>query len=141
MNSTANSTINCACGLPTSYENCCQPFHEGLKLAPSAEKLMRSRYSAFALKKMDYILKTHDPLTLHQFNLEENKKWAESVTFFKLEVLHAKENGEQAEVIFKAHYKINATSKIHIHEEHSHFRRALDSKSGIVHWNFYFLRI
>ena len=43
-----------------SYEDCCQPYHESLA-APDAERLMRSRYSAFVLQLPDYIVKTTVP--------------------------------------------------------------------------------
>ncbi len=39
--------MDCPCGLG-AYEACCQPFHGGA-VAPTAETLMRSRYSAYAL--------------------------------------------------------------------------------------------
>lgn len=53
----------CPCGTGLSYALCCQPFHLGESNAPTAEKLMRSRYSAFALHKRDYLLKSWHPST------------------------------------------------------------------------------
>jgi SEC-C motif-containing protein len=38
----------CPCGAG-AYEVCCAPLIRGQQLAPTAERLMRSRYSAFAL--------------------------------------------------------------------------------------------
>ncbi len=38
-----------------SYSACCQPYHEG-ESVPTAEALMRSRFSAFALNLSDYLL-------------------------------------------------------------------------------------
>ena len=49
----------CPCGSQRSLSNCCGPYLEGKQAAPTAEKLMRSRYSAYCLKKIDYLLKTH----------------------------------------------------------------------------------
>lgn len=50
----------CPCGLPQPYASCCGRFHAGpLHLqAPTAEVLMRSRYSAFVLGRHDYLLAT-----------------------------------------------------------------------------------
>jgi SEC-C motif-containing protein len=51
----------CPCG-HTSYARCCGPLHEG-GIASSAEALMRSRYSAYVLKREDYLLATWHPST------------------------------------------------------------------------------
>ena len=40
--------LACPCGLGDDYESCCGRFHAGAP-APTAEALMRSRYSAFAV--------------------------------------------------------------------------------------------
>ncbi|QSX38864.1 YchJ family protein [Shewanella sedimentimangrovi] len=50
----------CPCG-GGDYENCCRPFHAGMRPAPTPETLMRSRYSAFVLQLWDYLIATHHP--------------------------------------------------------------------------------
>jgi SEC-C motif-containing protein len=50
----------CPCGSGKTYALCCGPCHRG-ELVKSAEALMRSRYSAYALGLVDYILKTTHP--------------------------------------------------------------------------------
>ncbi|MGN2242923.1 YchJ family protein [Frateuria sp. GZRR33] len=52
----------CPCGNPAGYAHCCGPLHEG-RAAPTAEALMRSRYSAYVLKREDYLLATWHPST------------------------------------------------------------------------------
>jgi len=52
----------CPCGNPAGYAQCCGPLHEG-RPAPTAEALMRSRYSAYVLKREDYLLATWHPST------------------------------------------------------------------------------
>jgi SEC-C motif-containing protein len=42
---------------------CCGRLHDGRATAPTAEQLMRSRYSAFALGERDYLLATWHPTT------------------------------------------------------------------------------
>ena len=44
----------CPCGLPADYAACCGRFHAG-EAAPDAERLMRSRYSAYARGLADYL--------------------------------------------------------------------------------------
>ncbi|MFC5436502.1 YchJ family protein [Rhodanobacter umsongensis] len=45
----------CPCGNPAGYSRCCAPLHDGLAAATAAQ-LMRSRYSAYVLKREDYLL-------------------------------------------------------------------------------------
>jgi SEC-C motif-containing protein len=52
----------CPCGNAVGYTRCCGPLHEGSP-APTAEALMRSRYSAYVLKREDYLLATWHPST------------------------------------------------------------------------------
>lgn len=55
-------TDPCPCGPGEPYGRCCGPLHAG-EAAPTAERLMRSRYSAFALGIADYLLATWHPST------------------------------------------------------------------------------
>jgi SEC-C motif-containing protein len=52
----------CACGLPASYDACCGRFHGGAAPA-TAELLMRSRYTAYAMRERLYLLRTWHPTT------------------------------------------------------------------------------
>ena len=52
----------CPCGNVRGYAHCCGPLHDG-RPAASAEALMRSRYSAYVLKREDYLLATWHPST------------------------------------------------------------------------------
>ena len=51
------SATPCPCGSTRSYANCCGAYHAG-EIAPSAEALMRSRYSAYVLSLEAYLLAT-----------------------------------------------------------------------------------
>ncbi|MEG2139978.1 MAG: YchJ family metal-binding protein, partial [Bilophila sp.] len=48
----------CPCCSGRTYEDCCAPYVEGRESAPTAEALMRSRYTAHALGKYDYLNET-----------------------------------------------------------------------------------
>jgi len=50
----------CPCYSGLKYKKCCRPWHGGTA-APTPEALMRSRYSAYALGKVDYIMATTHP--------------------------------------------------------------------------------
>ncbi|MEZ5726635.1 MAG: YchJ family metal-binding protein [Burkholderiaceae bacterium] len=56
---------SCPCGSNRRYPDCCGRFHAGPQrlLAPDAEALMRSRYSAYVLGLTDYLLQTWHPST------------------------------------------------------------------------------
>ena len=50
----------CPCGNNRTYQECCKPFHDDVP-APTAEALMRSRYGAFDLELVKYLIDTHHP--------------------------------------------------------------------------------
>jgi SEC-C motif domain protein len=53
----ATASDRCPCGSGRAYAGCCAPWHRG-EPAPTAEALMRSRYSAYVLNLADYLLAT-----------------------------------------------------------------------------------
>lgn len=53
----------CPCGSGAAYAACCEPIHDGVALAPTAERLMRSRFSAFVLGRADALARTWHPRT------------------------------------------------------------------------------
>jgi SEC-C motif-containing protein len=55
----------CPCGSGAAYAACCGPWHAGPDrlAAPDAERLMRSRYAAYALGLEGYLLDTWHPGT------------------------------------------------------------------------------
>ncbi|GAA3923294.1 YchJ family protein [Streptomyces gulbargensis] len=54
----------CPCGRDAAYGACCGRFHDGTAgAAPTAELLMRSRYSAFVARDEGYLLRTWAPET------------------------------------------------------------------------------
>ncbi len=54
--------VDCPCGSDLAYAACCGPLHAG-EPAPTAEALMRSRYSAYALGLEPYLLASWHPST------------------------------------------------------------------------------
>lgn len=103
----------CPCGSTKNYADCCEPFHNGSQFAPTAEVLMRSRYSAYVLKNTDYLLATWFKNTRPK-QLDFSK---ETVIWQKLNILHTKKGGakdEKGRVEFEAFYvDNNETQKMH----------------------------
>lgn len=48
----------CPCSSGLALRTCCLPYLDGKALAPTPTALMRSRYSAFALKAVDHLWRT-----------------------------------------------------------------------------------
>ncbi|MEU0413710.1 YchJ family metal-binding protein [Streptomyces griseorubiginosus] len=66
----------CPCGLPETYDACCGRFHRGGAAAPTAEALMRSRYSAFVRLEREYLLRTWHPRTSPgSLELDPGMRW------------------------------------------------------------------
>jgi SEC-C motif domain protein len=53
--------LPCPCGSQSLYGNCCEPYLLGLAVAPTAEALMRSRYTAYSQGAPEYLVKTLHP--------------------------------------------------------------------------------
>ncbi|MBW6435983.1 hypothetical protein KZ829_19765 [Actinoplanes hulinensis] len=90
----------CPCGRP-AYEDCCGSLHGG-KAAADPEALMRSRFSAFALDRADYVLATWHPQT-RPATLETDP----GVRWMRLEVLDHSGGGvfdAEGTVEFRAHF-------------------------------------
>ena len=117
-------TENCPCGSGL-YVTCCQPLHLKQQFAQNAEQLMRSRYSAFALQQIDYILETTALGQQAALDREAIADWSQSNQWLKLEVVQhqPKLDKTHALVEFKAHYcdKNQGDKQAHIHHEISHF--------------------
>ncbi len=92
------------------YADCCEPYHAGLRPAPTAEALMRSRYTAFALGNEGYLLATWHPTTRPvRLALDRGDAWVQ------LRVLAAATDGDNATVEFIARSK-NGGSVASLHE-------------------------
>ncbi|MFN3454926.1 MAG: YchJ family protein, partial [Pseudobdellovibrio sp.] len=79
--------MNCPCQSQSVYEECCKPFLDGIKKANTAEKLMRSRYTAYAMADIDYLKKTLAPESRSDFDPATTKKWAQSAKWKGLKIL------------------------------------------------------
>jgi SEC-C motif-containing protein len=95
----------CPCHSHKKYKKCCLIYHKGEK-AEDALSLMRSRYSAYALKNALYIIKTTHP---NNSDYTKNReKWIEdielfykSTKFLDLEILEFIEDDMESFVTFK----------------------------------------
>lgn len=91
----------CSSGLP--YGECCGPIHAGSVAAPTAQALMRSRFSAFAVGDAAYLFDSWHPSTRPaSVDLEEDTRW------LRLDILSTSAGGpfdDRGEVAFEARYR------------------------------------
>ena len=83
----------CPCGSGRAYAACCAPFVEDGLAAPTAEALMRSRYTAYARNSLPYLEQTQLPRKRSVGNLRKTAQWNADVTWTGLRILAATEGG------------------------------------------------
>jgi SEC-C motif-containing protein len=109
----------CPCGTGKAFQACCAPFLNGAAIPPSAEALMRSRYSAYVLGDQAYLLATwHSQTRPDALDLKRGPrpKWL-GLTIKR----HENADAEHACVEFVARYKIGGrAARLH---EFSRFER------------------
>ncbi|GAB3943570.1 YchJ family protein [Corynebacterium tapiri] len=95
--------MRCPCSTGLPFDECCQRYHEG-QPAPTALALMRSRFSAFAVRNEDYLLRTWAPATRpDSLDLSEFP-----IRFYRLDILDVVNGGltdDTGIVEFEAFYK------------------------------------
>lgn len=93
----------CPCLSGETYGACCGRFHRGGAVAPTAERLMRSRYSAFVTGDVDYLVRTWHPRTRPaELTLDTDIRW------FRLDILSTTRGGmldTEGIVEFDARYR------------------------------------
>ena len=72
----------CPCGSGKKYKKCCGIYHKG-SYPKDVVTLMKSRYSAFAVGDIKYIIKT----AINQTDYEDLKAFSNSCEFKKLDIL------------------------------------------------------
>ena len=106
----------CYCGNHLSFEECCLPYLEGKAKPITAESLMRSRFSAFSIANVDYLIATTHSSTRKNFSIKEILDWCENNHWTRLEVL----NSTETTVTFNAYYNDNHRLE-QVHHEKSNF--------------------
>lgn len=78
----------CPCLSGDVFGSCCEPFLLARAEAPTAEQLMRSRYTAFVVGDADHLLRTWHPSTRPaELDLDPSIRW------YRLDVLHRERGG------------------------------------------------
>ena len=101
-----NNHHQCPCQSAQSYADCCQPYHLNVAHAKTAEALMRSRYSAYTLGLIDYLVQTTLPIQQAKLDSEEMREWSLNTQWDGLKIIKHRpaQGSNQAVVIFEAYY-------------------------------------
>ena len=116
--------MSCPCGLGATIESCCGPLIHGLRPAATPEALMRSRYTAYVVGSIDYIIDTNDPSERNKVDRESTEKWSKESTWQGLEVLGTEGGGpdeDRGTVEFVARFTFEGQEQSH--HEVAEFRR------------------
>ncbi|WP_250657833.1 YchJ family protein [Alkalimarinus coralli] len=102
--------IECPCGYQVNgnsltYAECCEPFISGAAKPDRCEQLMRSRYTAYALGKVDYLIATWHPTKQQELDKASLRQSAESTEWLRLQVISSQQQGERGTVEFNAYFK------------------------------------
>lgn len=89
----------CPCGSGQHLDECCGRYHAGTP-APSAEQLMRSRYSAYVLGHVDYLVRTTLPAQQAGIDRASIAAWSAQSTWLGLEVESSEVLGGKPEHAF-----------------------------------------
>lgn len=97
----------CPCGSGSAFADCCRPYLRGDADAPTAEALMRSRYTAYVRRDVGYLISTWHPATCPPALEVDDAEWR------GLDVLATTDGGEadaDGTVTFVAHYATGVLS-------------------------------
>jgi SEC-C motif domain protein len=108
--------VPCICGIGESTETHCGPIIKGEKSAETAEAVMRSRFAAYAIGEIDYILESLHPEHRDGVDRDATETWSKQADWKKLEILATEAGGpndDRGMVEFKAHFDLKGVPQVH----------------------------
>lgn len=119
-----DDSARCPCLSGATYGDCCGPLHRGDHAAPTAERLMRSRYSAYVHRDEAYLGATWHPSTRPaDLTVDPGTRW------FRLDILRTERGGpfdDTGVVEFEA--RSRSDGEVHVQHEASRFVRDRDRR-------------
>ena len=112
------------CHDPAALSAYCLPFIHGDATPETAEELMASRYVAYTLCEVDYLIATADPEHQGETDRRAIEEWSRSANWLGLEILETvdgKAEHDTGEVEFIARFSVEGREQTH--HEHSTFKR------------------
>jgi SEC-C motif-containing protein len=121
------------------YNECCGLIISSKEEAATCEKLMRSRYTAFTLANIDYLMSSHHSSTRPIKDRKNIQKWAGSVQWVGLAILNTEagnvaddigyvefralyiEEGKMQQIHEKSLFKRENMKWVYVSEEHCYY--------------------
>ncbi len=100
------------------------PFLRGEATPSTAAELMKSRYAAYVLGEVDYLLASHDPTSREQVDRDGAAKWSAEADWDGLEIVSTEAGGaddDRGVVEFIARYQMSGAPLVH--HERATFRK------------------
>ena len=114
----------CPCQSKLTYDRCCQPYIEGVQLPETPTLLMRSRFTAYALGKVNYLIATTEASEREKIDGQELATYCKEVKCVGLKIVSAEKGGKNdAEGVVKFHASLQINGKRQLHIEKSRFIR------------------
>ena len=107
---------SCFCGSSQPFSRCCSPIIKGVIPANSTEKLVRSRYSAYVIADVRYLIATTHISQRAHLSEKDIQEWAKTNRWQRLEIIKS----DTFSVEFKAYFQ-DRSGKKQIHHEKSSF--------------------
>ena len=107
-----NAIHPCFCGSNTNFSSCCQPYIDKKIPIQTAEQLMRSRFSAYAIGNAQYIFDTYAKSSQLAQSVKDIDDWSNSCVWIALKIypMTTKADKETEQFVeFSAFYIINNT--------------------------------
>ena len=107
---------NCPCGSKKKIQYCCQKYIVGKAKPQTAEQLMRSRYTAFCLGEIDYLVETLHPDKRQANDRKELAKTIKQTTWLNLIIVNTaqgKKSDRTGTVEFVAAFQISEPKQLH----------------------------
>ena len=108
--------MKCPCSSGKAYADCCEPIITSKQKAKTAEQLMRSRYSAYALGHVDWIVESQSPDGRQFVDRKATEEWSRRAVWHRMEVVEVKDgtaDDTEGFVDFKAYYTIGGEDITH----------------------------
>ena len=113
----------CPCRSKKQFQYCCGMYLSGKKKPDTAEKLMRSRYTAFVKGNVDYLMATVDPELRKPSDFEQLTTSISNTQWLGLTIVSTQKGKKQDAtgwVEFEAVYRVTEPAQLH---ERSRFRK------------------
>ena len=116
----------CPCGSGKKYGECCEPIIKGSSKAPTAEALMRARYTSYVKQEIDFIINScEEGEKIAEIDRKATEDWAKNSTWHGLKILRTEKGGENDEegiVEFEATYTDKGGLR-DVHHEVGYFKK------------------